>query len=275
MRGNVRMNTLFKVSAYIIFIWIYNSYNLYNHGTNLEKLYNVERNSNITFQRSLAKYVPKTDLDRSKTRAKFSENNSYSNVKSTSDDLTKCAQLKKKGLNDLDLYQKLYKHRYSKRNVLGKLECYCEKSIFDKIGYIENLAEKMQNNKKSFIKKVLGKYGVGILLFSLFPITGILFPILFGSIDKNDKTAIISFCTHSDSEQSTNDCSSTMITRETAKLLEGIIPTIKNIFYYVLPTIVILFTIYTFVKVLKYERLRSGKDKMSIKEYCSLCKDIF
>ncbi|SCA83772.1 Plasmodium exported protein, unknown function, partial [Plasmodium vivax] len=247
----------------------------YNHGTNLEKLYNVERNSNITFQRSLAKYVPKTDLDRSKTRAKFSENNSYSNVKSTSDDLTKYAQLKKKGLNDLDLYQKLYKHRYSKRNVLGKLECYCEKSIFDKIGYIENLAEKMQNNKKSFIKKVLGKYGVGILLFSLFPITGILFPILFGSIDKNDKTAIISFCTHSDSEQSTNYCSSTMITRETAKLLEGIIPTIKNIFYYVLPTIVILFTIYTFVKVLKYERLRSGKDKMSIKEYCSLCKDIF
>ncbi|VUZ99904.1 Plasmodium exported protein, unknown function [Plasmodium vivax] len=214
------MNTLFK----------------YNNGINLEKLYNVERNSNITFQRSLAKYVPKTELDRSNTRAKLLENNMYSNVK-------------------------------------RKLECYCEKSIFDKIDYIENLAEKMQNNKKSFIKKVLGKYSVGILLFSLFPITGILFPILFGSDDDNNN-AIISFCHHT---AGTHDPSSSSyeITADTKKLLEGMIPTIKNIFYYVLPIIVILVIIYIFVKVLKYERLRSGKDKMSIKEYCSLCKDIF
>ncbi|SCA83576.1 Plasmodium exported protein, unknown function, partial [Plasmodium vivax] len=241
-------------------------------GINLEKVYNAERRSNIIFQRSLAKHIPKKELDRSKTRATLLQYNSYSNIKNTFDDLSKYSQLKKKGLNDLDLYMKNYKHRYSKKNVLGKIDCYCEKKIFDNMDYIENLAEKMQNNKKSFMKKILSKYVFGFILFALFPITGIIFPILFGT-DKTNNKAIINFCYHNDGDHNPST-SNIEISAHTKKLLEGIIPTITYIFYYILPTIVILFTIYTFVKILKYERLKSGKDKMSIKEYCCLCKDI-
>ncbi|GAB69941.1 CYIR protein, partial [Plasmodium cynomolgi strain B] len=99
----------------------------YNLGNNIGNLYNIVIRSEIRFQRLLAKQVIKKELDQSKIRDVISENNSYNNVKCTSGDLSKYAELKKKGLNDMNLYKKLYKHRYSKKNILGKFDCYCEK----------------------------------------------------------------------------------------------------------------------------------------------------
>ncbi|GAB69844.1 CYIR protein, partial [Plasmodium cynomolgi strain B] len=57
------------------------------------------------------------DLDRSKIRDVISENNSYNNVKCTSDDLSEYEQLKKKGLNDLEIYKEQFKSKYPKRKV--------------------------------------------------------------------------------------------------------------------------------------------------------------
>ncbi|GAB69944.1 CYIR protein, partial [Plasmodium cynomolgi strain B] len=90
-------------------------------------LYHVEITSGIRFQRSLAKRVPKKELDHSKIRDVLSENNSYNNVKCTSDDLSEYAQLKKKGLNDLEIYKEQFKHKYDKRKGFKRLDCYCEK----------------------------------------------------------------------------------------------------------------------------------------------------
>ncbi|SCA83384.1 Plasmodium exported protein, unknown function, partial [Plasmodium vivax] len=167
----------------------------YNHGINLEKLYNVERRSNIIFLRSLAKYVPKKDLDSAQSRTKLLDNNLYSNVKCTSDDLSKCEQLKKKGLCDLDLYRKNYKQRYSKKNVLGKIDCYCEKKIFGKYDLIYELSEKLKNDKKSFNKKILKKYGVPLIILGLLPFLGFVFHILFKGGKNN---ALINLCNKED-----------------------------------------------------------------------------
>ncbi|VVA00342.1 Plasmodium exported protein, unknown function, partial [Plasmodium vivax] len=55
-------------------------------------------------------------------------------------------RLKQGRSNLVDDYLKSYKNRYSKKNALGKLECYCEKLVFDKIDYINKLAKKVQND---------------------------------------------------------------------------------------------------------------------------------
>ncbi|KMZ88773.1 hypothetical protein PVBG_05865, partial [Plasmodium vivax Brazil I] len=179
MKGNIKMISLFKVASSIIFIWINNPYNnLDNFGETAKTLYNVERRSDLIFQRSLANLVPKKDFSRSSVRNKLLENNSRNNVKCTLDDLAKYLQLKKKGLNDLDLYKKLYKHRYSKKNILGKLDCYCEKKIFDKYDQIHDLAEKLQNDKKTFKKKVNKIFGIRLILFGLIPVLELIIPLL-------------------------------------------------------------------------------------------------
>ncbi|EDL42578.1 variable surface protein Vir35, putative, partial [Plasmodium vivax] len=166
MIGNNGIIFLCNVAESIIFIWINNPYNnMYNFGETVKTLYNGKRSSYIIFQRSLARHVAQKEFNRSNIRNKLLENNSHNNVKCTSDDLTKYSQLKKKELNDLDLYKKLYKHRYSKKNILGKLDCYCEKKIFDKYDQIHDLAEKLQNDKKTFKKKGKQKFLVFVLFY--------------------------------------------------------------------------------------------------------------
>ncbi|KMZ82962.1 hypothetical protein PVIIG_05257 [Plasmodium vivax India VII] len=165
MKGNNGIIFLCNVAVSIISIWINNPYiNLYNFGIFSNKIYNIEKKSVIRFQRSLATHATKKELDRSKIRDIISGNNSHNNVKCTSDDLSKYSQLKKKGLNDLDLYKKLYNHRYSKKSVLGKFDCFCEKKVFHKIEDIEKIIDKMQNDKK-LLKK---NYGISLVLVLLY-----------------------------------------------------------------------------------------------------------
>ncbi|KMZ94980.1 hypothetical protein PVMG_05649 [Plasmodium vivax Mauritania I] len=271
------MNTLFKFSATIIFIWIYNPYNnLYNHGSNLEKLNNVERISIIRFQRSLAKYVPKKELDRSKTKAKLLENNSYSNDKSTSDDLSKYAQLKKKGLNNLDLYKKNYKRRYSKKNVFAKFDCYCEKKIFDKFDYINELKEKLRHDKKSFNKNLNKIFDIPLILFGLFPLIGFIIPLL-----KIKNYEIIQGCFNdcsikehlkdqNDPSTHKEDLSKILINESTWNTITYV----NYAFTCIAIIIVLCVVLYLLIKVIKYKKLKAGKDKMSLKEYYRFTKSL-
>ncbi|KMZ86065.1 hypothetical protein PVBG_05464 [Plasmodium vivax Brazil I] len=261
------MLAVFKVAASIIFIWIHSPYNdsvhnKYNFGNNLEYLYNDEIRSDIRFQRSLTNHVLKKDLDSSKVRDRISGNNSYNNIKSTSDDLSKYSRLKKKGLNDLELYKKLYKHRYSKKNVLGKFDCYCEKKIFDQFDYMMNLSEKINMDKKRLKSSFFKKYGSVFIIISLILLLGLIFPVLV----YGDKDAIIKICGKDCSEhtapagQHINGYHLSSLSKGT---LENIFDTYK-VLMYVLPLIFFMFIIYIFIKVIKYEKLKAGKSRIYI-----------
>ncbi|KNA02211.1 hypothetical protein PVNG_05534 [Plasmodium vivax North Korean] len=169
---------MYKLKILKVFLKSKNSYNFCN---NLENLNNVEITSHKSFQRSLAKHVTKRELNYSSIRNNLLENNSYNNVKCTSDDLSNYSQLKKKGLNDFDLYIKNYKHRYAQKKGVSKLDCYCEKNVFDKIQRIYGIKEKMRNEKKDFKNYILKKYGIVYILFALIPALSFIYVILFGA----------------------------------------------------------------------------------------------
>ncbi|SCA83631.1 Protein of unknown function, putative, partial [Plasmodium vivax] len=230
----------------------------YNFGNNLENLKNVEITSDIRFQRSLANHLPKKELDRSKVRDRISGNNSHNHEKGTSDDLSKYSQLKKRGLNDLDLYKNLYKHRYSKKNVLGKFDCYCEKKIFDKYDYICELAKRKKNEKKFLKKRILGRYGIPLILLALIPLFGFIFVMLVSG-EKDKRESIIDFCTM----DPTDTCNAIHVTKDNLNKLQNLGEAIQIISLYILPIIIVLFITYIFIKILKYEKLNSGKDKMT------------
>ncbi|CAI7724084.1 Plasmodium exported protein, unknown function [Plasmodium vivax] len=279
MKEYINVLTAFKVAASIIFIWIHSPYNdLYNFGNNLENLYNVQITSYTRFQRLLAKHVHKKELDRSKVRDRISGNNSYNNIKSTSDDLSKYSQLKKKGLNDLDLYKKLYKHRYSKKNVLGKFDCYCEKKIFEKYDRIDELAQKFQKDKKSFNKKVDKNFGIPLISFALIPVLGLIIPLLF-----NESFPIIKRCFNDCTDMHGESGVSIDQAHTNKKLIKALISKdtwetitqLNNVFLYISTVVVFLVVIYIFIKLIKYKKLKAGRDKMSLKEYYHFTKSLF
>ncbi|SCA81712.1 Plasmodium exported protein, unknown function, partial [Plasmodium vivax] len=240
----------------------------YNHGTYIEKLYNVEITSNLIYQRSLARYVPKKELDRSNTRAKLLENNSYSNVKCTSDDLSKYSALKKKGLNNLYLYKKLYNHRYAKKNSLGKFDCYCEKKIFDKFDHIHNLAEKLQNDKKTFKKQVNKIFLLRLIIFGLVPLLGLIIPLL-----KSDEFGIITWCFSDCKERNHYKDNNFSKEHEKYNMLSidkvswKLISFVNFIFWTTTGVFILCMVLYILLKMIKYKKLKAGKDKMSLKEY--------
>ncbi|KMZ77305.1 hypothetical protein PVIIG_06500, partial [Plasmodium vivax India VII] len=112
---------------------------------------------NIRYNRLLAKHELKKNLYKTEIKQKHFTNGMNEITKNEGGNISPYSYLKKDGLTELDAYKKSYKNRQSKKNALGKLECYCEKIVFDKIGYIDNLSEKMRNDKNSFKKKIYSK----------------------------------------------------------------------------------------------------------------------
>ncbi|GAB69989.1 CYIR protein, partial [Plasmodium cynomolgi strain B] len=183
------------------------------------------------------------ELDRSKIRDVISENNLYNNVKCTSGDLSKYAQLKKKALNDLNLYKKLYEHIYSKKNILGKFDCYCEKSIFDMIDRIGKEEVETSSYDIKLEESIDRKWGIGTIVMCLFPFIGI----ILATFDKIMGGSFI----------------------------PGPLYTACDICFTILTLIVLFFFIYTMTKVVKYRRLKAGKGKLNFRKYCLSGKNIF
>ncbi|SCA81763.1 Plasmodium exported protein, unknown function, partial [Plasmodium vivax] len=177
-------------------------------------------------------------------------------------------QLKQGRSNNVENYLKSYKNRYSKKNALGKLECYCEKLVFDKIDYINNLAKKMQNDKKLYKKKIYNKICYPLMTFAFVPFLGLVIPLFFQEYNPYLKKLCFSGCTelHGQSEQGKSHTESGYTRSIVSKDEWSIITTMNKVFLYLSIIIVLLVVIYILIKVIKYERLKAGKGKIKGKD---------
>ncbi|KMZ96111.1 hypothetical protein PVNG_05879 [Plasmodium vivax North Korean] len=169
---------------------------------------------------------------------------------------------------------KNYKNRYIKKRGLSKLDCYYENKVFDKFNQICDIGKKMKYDEKRSKKFFLKKYGIGLILFALLPAIGLIYPIIFGV--SNKARGIIDYCLHQ--KHGKGDLSHSSCSKVGLYGYETIIDQVSYaplIFSFIMITISILFIIYILIKVIKYEKIKAGKGKMNIKEYCRFCKDIF
>ncbi|KMZ83205.1 hypothetical protein PVBG_06320 [Plasmodium vivax Brazil I] len=221
----------------------------------------------ISFWRSLAKHEFKRNIEDTWLRKELPDYRKYREAKNK-DDISTYRHLKKSGLNALDLYKKNYNQRYGKKKGLSRLECYFEKKVFDHIDYIDGLADKMQNNKKSYKKKVFKKYIIRYILFALLPFLGFIYPILF----YGEKEALIPWCGASNhGGNNVKDCG---IKYYNPDLFLGMY--CLNMIYLCTSIITVISVIlYIFIKAVKYEKLKAGKGNMNRKEFINFCKEVF
>ncbi|VUZ99848.1 Plasmodium exported protein, unknown function [Plasmodium vivax] len=279
----LKLDFLLKLITFILFIWIYHDYNNVN---NISKYLinecNIVKTSSIMFHRVLAKRMAKREFHQPELRQKLSSYSESVKTDNLEEDISTYTQLKKRGLNNLDLYMKLYKHRYGKKKGLAKIDCYCEKKAFDIIDNIEKLAKKMKNNKKNFKKVFYKKYGIRLFLLSLFPIIGLIYCMLF-----NEYYQVVPIIIYeSATTQFKHGQWVILKNKETQKVIKGyrahitketwwIIDAMIQAFLYVSTAVFLIVIIYMLIKTVKYERIKAGKNKMSIKEYCNLCKEVY
>ncbi|VUZ99602.1 Plasmodium exported protein, unknown function [Plasmodium vivax] len=133
-----------------------------------------ESRLDICFKRYLSEYEGETEID----KTGLYKNSPYDiGGKRTiiyDDSISTYANLKNRDSIKLKLYKTGYKHRYAKKKGLSKLDCYCEKKLFDKIDDINKVSEKMHNDKKRLIKKILKKHCKGVIILTSILLIGLI-----------------------------------------------------------------------------------------------------
>ncbi|CAI7718624.1 Plasmodium exported protein, unknown function [Plasmodium vivax] len=277
--GNYKLNHIVKLVVLLLFfsftflIWIPTN-DMCILGNDFEMKFNHDRPRNTCINRLLSKVESNEELDNLNLRGNLINYGISPKNTNEEDVISTYGNIKKRRRINLYDHKKGYKRRYSKKKGLAKLDCYCEKILFDKFDYLDNIAQNKKNRRTSFMDKILNRYGYRLILFSLLPIVGLIFPVLFCNKDEKP-TYLALFCAHENHEGDREKC-------KAGKLPESIFPHINVInylnliiFYFIIPTIYLFVIIYGFIKVVKYERLKSGKDKMNFKEYCRFCKNLF
>ncbi|KMZ98995.1 hypothetical protein PVNG_03834 [Plasmodium vivax North Korean] len=266
-KGKIKHLLLFNIVTFIILIWIYDQNNVHFFGTYLEKKFNIDRTLNACYNRLLAKHGTQKNENYKRQQQNLYDHKMNKIIKEDNSNY----EYLKKGLNDLDSYKKDYQRRYNQKKGLARLDCYYEKKIFDKIDYIYDLEKRMRNDKKTYKKYIYRKFAIPFIIFALLPFLGLIVPILFGG--KEPKNRIVKWTTHTCKYDQEGYCKLGFIhfTKEQIKAIDSL----NWIISYTLLMIVILVVIYTFIKLLKYEKLKAGKGKMCVKEYCRFCKSLF
>ncbi|VVA00013.1 Plasmodium exported protein, unknown function [Plasmodium vivax] len=119
----------------------------------LENKYEHGKILNREIHRLLAKDELHNELGYARKDGHLLHNRIDKYKRNVADDKTISSHLNKKGSNNVETYMQNYKHRYEKKKGLYKLDCYCEKKVFDKLNYIEKLSDKMRSDKKELKKK--------------------------------------------------------------------------------------------------------------------------
>ncbi|VUZ99605.1 Plasmodium exported protein, unknown function [Plasmodium vivax] len=241
----------------------------------LQCKYKQNNELNINFSRLLAKNELQREVKYTDKMEKWSHERvgkRRGNIKH----MSTYSQLNVKKTNNLDAYMNIYKKRYAKKKGFAKLDCYCEKKVFDKIHYMEKIAENLENDEKSFRKFIFKKYGIGLIIFALLPLLGFIVPFLFGGDDNAPIPLCYSGCeqhhpTETGKQAHLKTRYLTSLPKDSWHIIEKI-----NIVYVSLSILLFLSVIiYALIKVIKYQKLKSGKGKMGLKEYCVFCKDVF
>ncbi|VVA00014.1 Plasmodium exported protein, unknown function [Plasmodium vivax] len=222
---NIKLIIFIKISVLILLTWSYSF---------ITDVNNNELNESFITRpfRLLTKCEMPMETENSGLREKLSEGVKDKNYKTVKKNTSKYGQLKRQGLNELDIYKKSFACKYYKKKGFTKLDCYCEKKIFDKLEEILLFAKNMKDDKKCF-KKVCKRYGIpfGLVLIFVFTV-GIIIVL--------------------------NGCGVACFLSATKK---ADIPfnVGYSILLYILPISIFLVLSYIMIKVIKYDRLVEGK----------------
>ncbi|KMZ88498.1 hypothetical protein PVBG_06159 [Plasmodium vivax Brazil I] len=246
--------------------------------------YEQVRSLNISFNRLLAKHELKKDSYKTYSSQKYANYGTNKNIKSEEVKIPIQSQIRKDCLNNYDVYMKDYKNRYGKKKGLAKWDCYCERNLFNKINNIYEITDNMKNKKKYYNKKIYNKYVIRLILFGLIPFLGTIMPLFFSEYNTYINNWCLRDCRskHDTSDQTANTVDKIeSVHREKQRYLMLIdkatfeaIAIVNEVFLYLSFFIVLLIFLYILLKIIKYARIKSGKGKMSVKDYCHFCKDL-
>ncbi|KMZ87872.1 hypothetical protein PVBG_05809 [Plasmodium vivax Brazil I] len=229
---NTKIIFFTKIVTFIILSWIYQCTNHENaHSRTLENVNKVNISLDMRTHRLLAKDEYQNEMSTRGLQNKVSYSRDNYELEKGKRNNNTFQKLKQGRSNNVDDYLKCYKNRYSKKFGLKKLDCYYEKLLFGSFNKINKIVEHKKASKSKFISIIFGKKHsekVGMCTFT-----------------KDTSTqGKINFSKHEKCEYDD---------------IKG--PYLRYIILIILVVIVFSLLIYTYIKILKYYRIKEGMSK--------------
>ncbi|KMZ79367.1 hypothetical protein PVIIG_05998 [Plasmodium vivax India VII] len=139
---------------------------------------------------------------------------------------------------------------------LKKLDCFYEQKLYNSLNKLEKLAKKKKTSKSRIISIICGKYGLPLILLSLIPLLVLSFPIIIAGKEHSDKIDTCKITTDSGNPAKLTDIKHngcTFIAIEDFML--------KYMFIFISVFITLSIIMYTYIKILKYKRIKEGMSK--------------
>ncbi|KMZ82380.1 hypothetical protein PVIIG_06294 [Plasmodium vivax India VII] len=268
-KHKVKFLVFIKILIFIILSCTYH----YNQDENsLSKTLENGNKVNITLvmrtHRLLAKYLHQNEIPTSGLQNKVSYNRDNFKLEKGKRNNITYVELKQGRSNHFDEYLKSYKNRYSNKRGLKKLDCYFENKLFNNVDYIQKIGESLQNDKKSFIKKIFKIYRIRLMLLFLLPLLGLIFPMTIHGLYGGGKYITSNYSKYFGKTingrpegklHPFDGHTFASITTKTYRSLEAL----NYIFVCSLLIIVLIGFVYTYRKLKKYRKLKVGKGKIS------------
>ncbi|SCO65749.1 Plasmodium exported protein, unknown function [Plasmodium vivax] len=262
----VNIRVMLKITTFVILTWIchFCSEQGLNDNT-LDKAYSLHGKFEIRTHRLLSKYEMQKELVSRELRTNLPYKGMNNKINNGPENISSSfTQLKRDRSNNFDSYMKGYNRRYAKMKGLSKLDCYFEKKVFDKMDNIYEFARSMNNPKRSFMKKFFHKYGIRLILILLPFLVGLIFPMLF--IDKHQLIKICeSTCNKHNREDRPNyneEHANSHYLSTISNNTFDIITHLYTAFFCIACILFLSVIIYSFIKIVKYDKLKSGKGKI-------------
>ncbi|VUZ99992.1 Plasmodium exported protein, unknown function [Plasmodium vivax] len=236
-----------KIAAFIILIWIYP--HTYDENPNSKFL--IKGNKlYVAFDERPHRHLAKHEIQDEKINSSFlyktnRNGNNYKLMNSRNNNNT-YEQINRGKINCVESYLNTFKDRYYKKRGLKKLDCYYEKKLFSSFLKVEKLAKQKNISKRIII------YIIYVLpLILSFSLPFLAFAIPESIIHKCYLKKFTFTVTVDGNDQPT-------ITKDGIITTETIDSSLRYIFLIISIPIVVSFIIYTYIKILKYKRIRLG-----------------
>ncbi|KNA00903.1 hypothetical protein PVNG_05830 [Plasmodium vivax North Korean] len=233
---NTKIIFFTKIVTFIILSWIYQCTNHENaHSRTLENVNKVNISLDMRTHRLLAKDEYQNEMSTRGLQNKVSYSRDNYELEKGKRNNNTFQKLKQGRSNNVDDYLKCYKNRYSKKFGLKKLDCYYEKLLFGSFNKINKIVEHKKASKSKFISIICTKY-VG-----------------------QEHSKEVGTCTIETETGLPLKLKS--IKHENCKFDDVTGPYLKYIILIILVVIVFSLLIYTYIKILKYYRIKEGMSK--------------
>ncbi|KMZ88824.1 hypothetical protein PVBG_05620 [Plasmodium vivax Brazil I] len=255
MNHNTKYIFFTKIVTFLILSWIYQCTKHENElSSSLENGNKVNISVDIRTHRLLAKHEYQNEMPTRGLQNKVSYNkDNYKLEKGTRNNNT-FQQLKQSGTNYVDDYLKSYKKRYSKKRGLKKLDCYYEKVLFGSFNKLKKHVEHKNSSKSKILSIICSKYGLPLILLSLLPLIALKIPeVLIKKVHGDD----FSKCKYTNTG-SPNEFKAQKLSHDICPKVDIKDPYLKYIYVFILIFITFALIIYTYIKILKYNRIYAG-----------------